>query len=203
MSTDPNAESQAMPSPEVAAEAVAAEAVATEPATDTTTAATAAPPVVAPAVAAPALPVRRPRTVALAVGRRLLRLAVAVAMLALGAGLGWQAFLNARPVPVVVADPAVVGVPTPEIVAELANAIEADDSDAIRAALTPQIFSSYAADLQGFGIVRVDSGDTLGTYADGPRTATELGLHGRDATRAAFSINLVVLTEAGQIVRLR
>ena len=226
MSTDPNAESQALPNPEVAAEALAgagpdpaagttpaaeppaSEAVAAQAAvaTDAVTAeppADAAAPASEPAVAAPALPARRTRTMALALGRRFVRLAFVVALLALGAGMGWQVYQNARPVPVVIGDPAVVGVPTPEIVAELANAIAADDSDAIRAALSPEIFSSYAADLQGFGIARVESVDTLGTYAAGPRTATELVLHGRDAQRTAFSINLVVLTENGLIVRLR
>jgi hypothetical protein len=88
-------------------------------------------------------------------------------------------------------------------VAELANAIAADDSDAIRAALLPEIFSSYTADLQSFGLTRVEGVETLGTYIDGPRTATVLVIHGRDVERNPFSINLVVLTQDGKIVRLR
>jgi hypothetical protein len=180
----------------------------------TTTAAATLPPPDAPATdratameaataAAPALPVRRPRTVFLAFGRRVLRFAVAAALLVAGVYAGWQVHVSSQPVTVIQGDPAVVGVPTPPVVVELANAIGADDADAIRAALAPEIFSSYTADLQNFSITQVLAVDILGTFADGPRTATGLVIHGRDPQRNAFSVNLVVLTEGGAIVRLR
>lgn len=159
-------------------------------------------PVAATSVA-PAVPARRARAILLVTGRRLLRFAFAAVLLAAGAYAGWQFYMSNQPVAVIQGDPAVVGVATPAVVAELATAIANDDSDAIRAAMAPEIFSSYTADLQSFGITQVVGVDTLGTYADGTRTATELVLHGRDATRNAFSMNLVVLTEGGVIVRLR
>lgn len=156
-----------------------------------------------PAADAPAKPVRRIRTRALVVGRRLLRLVLTLSLLGAGVYIGWRTFVDNRPVTEVVGDPAVVGNPTPAIVAELVAAIAADDADAIRAALSPEIFSSYTADLQNFGIARVEGVEALGTYVDGPRTATVLVIHGRDADRNAFNVNLVVITENGQIVRLR
>lgn len=159
--------------------------------------------VATPAAAAPAKPVRRFRTTALVVGRRLLRVALTLSLFGAGVYLGWRTFVDNLPVAEVVGDPAVVGNPTPAIVAELAAAIAADDADAIRAALLPEIFSNYTADLQNFGIVKVEGVDTLGTYVDDARTATVLVIHGRDADKNAFNVNLVVITDNGQIVRLR
>jgi hypothetical protein len=159
--------------------------------------------VATPAPDAPAKPVRRFRARALVVGRRLLRLVLTLSLFGAGVYLGWRSFVDNRPVTEVVGDPAVIGNPTPAIVAELAAAIAADDADAIRAALAPEIFSNYTADLQNFGIATVEGVDTLGTYVDDNRTATVLVIHGRDADRNAFNVNLVVITQDGQIVRLR
>jgi hypothetical protein len=43
----------------------------------------------------------------------------------------------------------------------------------------------------------------MGTYADGPRTASMLVIHARRVENTAFTFFLVVMTENGQIVRLR
>jgi hypothetical protein len=91
----------------------------------------------------------------------------------------------------------------PPAVAELAAAIGSDDANGIRVALNSEMFSRYAADMERFGIVSVDGVATLGTYADGPRSATALAILGRTADGSPFTINLVVIAQDGQIVRLR
>jgi hypothetical protein len=150
-----------------------------------------------------AAPVRRRRTVALVVLRRLAGFALAVAFLVGGVLLGYQAFLSAQPPPAVVGDPATQGVPTPGAVAELAQAIGRNDADAVRAALTPQVFDLYAGEVQRWSIGTVTEVETLATYQDGPRAATALVLHGRTADRDPVAIHLIVLTQDGQIVSLR
>lgn len=195
----PAATDAGAPTDPTASDAAAA-AVAT-PAADATPAEHAA--ATAPAAAIPAAPVVKQSSRALVLGKRLLRFAFTLALFAAGVVIGAQMFVQSQPVTEVGGDPAVVGNPTPAAVAELVNAIAADDSDAIRAALAPEIFSNYTADLQNFGISKVEGVDTLGTYVDGPRTATVLVIHGRDVERNPFAINLVVLTQDGQIVRLR
>jgi hypothetical protein len=153
--------------------------------------------------AAPVVPARRARTLALTILGRVLRFAVAVGLLAVGVVLGWQVYLTNLPPPAIAGDPAVAGVPAPAGVAELANAIAADDADAIRSALHQDMFARYTSEMERFGIATVDSVDTQATYADGPRTATALILHGSTVDRNPFTINLVVVTQDGQIVRLR
>jgi hypothetical protein len=201
MSPDATVAADAVPAAD--AGLAAGDAPATTPDASVAEGAAAAATVTTPTVATPAKPVRRFRTTALVVGRRLLRLALTLSLFGAGVYLGWRSFVDNLPVTEVVGDPAVVGNPTPPIVAELAAAIAADDADAIRAALLPEIFSNYTADLQNFGIVKVEGVDTLGTYVDDSRTATVLVIHGRDAEKNAFNVNLVVITDNGQIVRLR
>ena len=183
-------------------------ATATATATDAATAtATTTDPTTTEAVsAAPAVatkPVRTAGAVALVVGKRLLRFAFTLALLGLGVYAGWQFYETNRPAPTVVGDPAVLGVATPPAVAELATAIGSDDANGIRVALSSEMFSSYTADMERFGIMKVEGVATLGTYMDGPRSATALAILGRTADGSPFTINLVVIAQDGQIVRLR
>ena len=134
---------------------------------------------------------------------RLLRFAFAIALLVAGGYAGYQAYLANRPAAEIPGDPAVLGVPTPPAVAELAAAIGADDANGIRVALSADMFSSYAADLERFGITRVQSVETLGTFDDGDRSATALVILGETSDGSPFTINLVVIAQGGQIVRLR
>ena len=193
--------------PPTAPDAAATTEPATAAATEADAAATTDQPAATPAepvTATPTVvPVRTAGSVALVIGRRLLRFAFTLALLGLGVYAGWQFFETNRPVPTVVGDPAVLGVPTPPAVAELAAAIGADDANGIRVALSSEIFSSYTSDMERFGIVRVDGVATLGTYADGPRSATALAILGRTVDGSPFTINLVVIAQDGQIVRLR
>jgi hypothetical protein len=193
--TDPAATEAAASSAETAP---TSEAIAAAPATDAPAApATPAP----PAAAAPAVPTRRTRTIALAA--RTLRFAFALALFGAGVAIGWQAYRANLAPPPIVGDPAIASTRTPDVVAELANAIAADDADAIRSALAQDMFSRYTSEMERFGISTVSSVDTLGTYADGPRTATALILHGSTTDNSPFNINLVVVTQNGSIVRLR
>lgn len=136
-------------------------------------------------------------------GRRLLRFVFAGALLAGGIYLGYQTFLQNRPAPAIVGDPAVFDSTTPAVVEDLAAAIGADDANAIRVALTAEMFSSYTSDMERFGISRIGSVETLGTYTDGARTATALVILGQTVDGNPFTINLVVIAQDGQIVRLR
>jgi hypothetical protein len=155
----------------------------------------------APSIAVPAA--NRSRLSGVVILRRLLNTAVTVALLVAGIYAGWQYYTSNQPTAAPPGDPAVVGVPTPPIVSELANAIGADDANAIRVTLNAEMFSRYTADMERFGIQSIDGVTTLGTFSDGPRTATALVILGRSVDRNPFTINLVVIAQDGQIVRLR
>jgi hypothetical protein len=175
----------------------------TAAATDVPAAATAATVAATPAASIAVPAPDRARLSVLVLGRRLLAFAFTVALLVAGIYAGWQYYTTSQPAPVAPGDPAVVGVPTPPIVSELASAIDADDANAIRVTLNAEMFSRYTADMERFGIQTIDGVTTLGTFADGPRTATALVILGRSADRNPFTINLVVIAQDGQIVRLR
>jgi len=149
-----------------------------------------------------AAPTRR-RLGSAAVLGRVLRFAFAIALLTAGASAGYQVYLANRPAPEIPGDPAVVGIPTPPAVAELAAAIGSDDANAIRVSLSAEMFSSYAADMERFGITRVQSVETLGTFDDGNRSATALVILGQTVDGSPFTMNLVVIAQGGKIVRLR
>ena len=158
----------------------------------------------AAAIAAPiaAAPSRKGIGSAVLAGR-LMRFAFAVVLLGAGAYAGYQVYLGNRPAAAIPGDPAVIGIPTPPAVAELAAAIGSDDANAIRVSLSADMFSSYAADMERFGITRVQSVETLGTFDDGDRSATALVILGQTTDGSPFTINLVVIAQGGQIVRLR
>lgn len=151
----------------------------------------------------PSVPVRRRSTVALVVVRRVLGFALSVALLVGGVLLGYQAFLGNQPPAATAGDPATDGVPTPPVVVELVNAIAGNDADAIRAALGPEQFARYTAEMERWSFATVTSAESLATYQDGPRTATALVIQGRSADRNPLAINLIVLTEGGQIASFR
>jgi hypothetical protein len=116
---------------------------------------------------------------------------------------GFRFFTDSQPAPPIVANPGVGGAAAPAIVVELVNAMTANDTDRIRTVMTQQVFNTYAGELQRFSIATIESVETLGTYAEGFRTATMLVLHGRRVNDNPFILPLVVITENGQIVRLR
>ena len=220
MSGQPRPDTGAPPNAEpVHAEPVHAEPVHAEPAaTSSSDAATipadagAIPPgetTAAPASAAApatagtmATPVRRPRRLAIVAGlTRLARLTVAVALLVAGVAIGYQTFLNAQPAQAgPVADPATAGnLPAP-VVRELLAAIGRNDADAIRSAVPAVPYKALTAEMSRWEIHEVTKVETLATYEDGPRTATAFVMIGRDSAKNPVAINLIVETEAGNIV---
>ena len=138
-----------------------------------------------------------------AIGLRLVRAAFVLALLIGGASLGYRVYLANQPVEAVTGDPGIVGVPTPAVVQELVGAIEGNDGDRIRSALQTEMFNRYTAEMERFGIATIESVTTLGTYADGDQTATEIVILAQTTDQIPFAINLVVMTQNGQIVRLR
>jgi hypothetical protein len=199
MSTEPNEipAQDAAPAPETA---IAEASVTVDGAAAAVIAAPAAE--AASPTAAPAAPGRTMKRLNVA-AHRTMRFALGVALLALGFAVGWDVYIINRPAPAVIGDPTVVGQPAPAIVEEFANAVASGDSDAIRSALPQEMFARYTSEMQRFGIASISDVETLGTYTDGPRTATALMLFGTTIDRNPFAINLVVVTQNGLIVRLR
>lgn len=147
-------------------------------------------------------PVRRPRRLAVMAGlTRLLRFAAMLALLTVGAAIGHQSFLTSQPAPTgPVADPATAGnLPAP-VVREFIAAVGRNDADAIRSAVPASPYKSLTAEMARWEIHEVTKVETLATYEDGKRTATAFVMIGRDSSKNPVAINLVVETEAGNIV---
>lgn len=143
------------------------------------------------------------RLKAVAVARRVLSFALMTGLVVLGIAIGYTAFVVDRPLPPVVGDAATRDVPTPPSIQELVVAIKLNDADAIRAALDDEPYKQYTAELQNWNYQEVTSVETLSTFADGPRTATQLVLVGTSTDKLPVTINLTVLTLDGTIVVLR
>jgi hypothetical protein len=144
---------------------------------------------------------RRRRLVVIAAINRVLRFALMVALFAVGITIGYQAFLRSEPAPTgPTADPATAGnVPAP-VVREFIAAVGRNDADAIRSAVPANPYKALTAEMSRWEIQQVTSVETLATYEDGQRTATAFVMIGRDRTQNPVAINLIVETEAGNIV---
>ena len=177
----------------VAAPAVASEDAATmEPAAAPTTA------VDAP----PAIGGTRRRRLALVAGlTRVLRFAMMLALLAVGIALGYQSFTTSRP-PVTgpVVDPATAGNQPAPVVREFIAAVGRNDADAIRSAVPATPYKALTSEMSRWEVNIVTSVETLATYEDGQRTATAFVIVGRDSGKNPVAINLIVETQAGNIV---
>lgn len=187
----PEAGGTALPVPDPAAATAAVAAPTPEP-----TAATTA------ADAGLAVPTRRPRRLAVLAGlTRVLRFAMMLALLTVGTAIGYQSFLTSQPAPTgPVADPATAGnLPAP-VVREFLAAMGRNDADAIRSTLPPEPYKSLTAEMTRWEIHEVTKVDTLATYEDGQWTATAFVMIGRDSSQNPVAINLIVETQAGNIV---
>lgn len=184
--------------PSTATEVLAADATAAGEAVGSVDSA----PTAAPEATA-AAPAGQSRLRLLAMTRRLGGFAFTLALLVAGGWAGGEAFRNSQPVAAPPANPAVAGVPAPAVVQELAAAIKSNDTDRVRTSMAKEIFDSYAAELQKYSLSTVDSVEIVGTFVDGPRTATMLVLTARRTDTSPFALFLVVQTQDEQIVRLR
>jgi hypothetical protein len=153
-----------------------------------------------------AAPTRASRRLALVAGLgHLARFAITVALLAAGVALGVATFQSRQVVatPAVPGGPDTAGIPAPAIVQELANALAANDSDRIRAAVPGSPYGLLTNEMGDWSFSAVTGVVTLGTYQDESRTATELIIRGRTADGSAVLTNLIVHAEDGLIVNFR
>ena len=91
----------------------------------------------------------------------------------------------------------------PTVVREFVSALGSNNLDAIRATIGGDPYRLLAGELGNWGYTEVTGVDTLGTVVDGPRTATEIVIHGRDADGVPIVVNLIVHQADGQIVSFR
>jgi len=186
----------AIPAPETGGDAVpstaSGEAAIAEAAAATATVSD-APPAIAPS---------RRRSLAIVAGlTRLLRFALVLAGFAFGVALGYQAFLRSEPPPTApIAGATTAGnLPAP-VVREFIAAIARNDADAIRSTVAADPYKSLTAEMSRWEINTVTSVKTLATFEDGQRTATAFVMIGRDGSQNPVAINLIVETQAGNIV---
>ncbi len=83
---------------------------------------------------------------------------------------------------------------------EFIAAVGRNDADAIRSAVPATPYKALTSEMSRWEINTVTSVETLATYEDGQRTATAFVIVGRDSSRSPVAINLIVETEAGNIV---
>ena len=152
--------------------------------------------------AATAIAPSRRRSLAIVAGlTRVLRFALVLAGFAFGVALGYQAFLRSEPPPTApIAGVATAGnLPAP-VVREFIAAVARNDADAIRSTVAAEPYKALTAEMSRWKINQVTSVKTLATYEDGQRTATAFVMVGRDISQNPVAINLVVETQAGNIV---
>lgn len=155
------------------------------------------------AAAVPAVPTVRRRTKVVAGLRWAVARMVAIAVFVAGAALGYNAFLADQPAPVSVVDPATDGVEAPAVVREFITALTSNDEAALRSAVPGGPYSQLVAEMQRWQFQEVTGVETLSTFADGPRLATEIIMSGRTQDGTATSINLIVHVADGQIAMFR
>jgi hypothetical protein len=183
-------ESGAMPEVPATADAT----VAPSPDRAGSTAATAATPIAA----------KTPRHLGLVTGLlRMLGLAFTMALFVAGIALGYSAFQSRQappegmPAPVVLADAA------PPAVTEFIAALGSNDPTVLRAAVVGDSYRLLVGELQKRGVEEVLEVEPLGTQVFGPRAATEIIVHGKQAAGGPILMNLVVHTQNGVITNFR
>jgi hypothetical protein len=196
------AQAGVIPAPETETETGAdAQAVAT----GATAQATAPAALAAPIDAAPAIGRARRRGLAIVAAlTRILRFALAFAILGVGIAFGYQSFLSSQPLPTgPVSDPVTAGNQPAPVVREFIAAVASNDADLIRSAVPADPYKSFTSEMARWEFQEVTSVETLATHEDGPRTATAFVMIGRDNAGNPVAINLVVQTEGGNIVAFR
>lgn len=140
------------------------------------------------------------------VGRFFVRMAafgLTLALLASGVALGAAAFQRTQPPPVTVGDASTGGVAAPSVVKELTDALQTNNADSIRSAVSTGPYEKLAAELQQWDIKGVTSVETLATMQDGTRSATEIVIRAKTSAGNPLIINLVVHVDANKIVNFR
>ena len=148
----------------------------------------------------------RRRRIGLAVDiARVARFVVAIALLAGGAALGASSFQarQAREPIAVSGDPATAGIATPAVVQEFRDALASNDTDRVRAAVPGEPYEQLTREMGTWSFSHVTVVETLATYQDEGRTATELVIRGRNVEGNPVLINLIVHAESGVITMFR
>ncbi len=181
--------------------AMPTDALAPEAAHATDALARAAEPVPAAVTDAPSKPRRR---LALAAGvLRMLTLLLTFSLFAVGVVLGVTMFQRMQPAPAAVAVAPIVNAPAPAVVQEFVTALGSNDPDALRSAVPAEPYAQLVGEMQRWKFQQVSKVETLSTFVDGDRSATELVLLGRDTAGVPVLINLVVQTQSGRITVFR
>ena len=128
---------------------------------------------------------------------------VAIALFVVGAALGYNAFVANQPESVSFVDPATDGIEAPAVVREFITALTSNDEAALRSAVPAGPYSQLVTEMQRWQFQEVTGVETLSTFADGPRVATEIVMSGRTPDGTPTSINLVVHVADGQIAMFR
>ncbi len=135
--------------------------------------------------------------------RWLVARAFAIALFLGGVAIGYGAYVAVQPPPIVALDPAVDGTVAPAVVTEFSAALASNDAAALRSAVPADPYQLLIAEMSRWDFQSVQSVETLSTYVDGPRTATELVMTGLSTEGLPVSVNLVVHVDAGQIASFR
>jgi hypothetical protein len=182
------------PNAEPVAEAVAEPLVPEAPTTPAT-----------PGAAAPAHALARPsrRLKALAVLRWLVARSIAIVLFVTGVALGYSAYLATQAPPTPIVDAATAGVAAPAVVKEFIDALGSNDPGALRSAVPDAPYQLLTTEMSRWDFQRVTGVETLSTFVDGPRSATELILSGVSTSGSPIRVNLIVQVEDGQIESFR
>jgi hypothetical protein len=128
---------------------------------------------------------------------------VAIVLFVGGVALGYSAFVANQPPPIVAIDPAVNGTEAPAVVKEFIVALSSNDAAALRSAVPPDPYQLLIAEMSRWDFQSIQAVETLSTYVDGPRTATELIMSGLATNGTPVSVNLVVHVDGGKIASFR
>ena len=153
----------------------------------------AAPPTTTPAPAttpATTSPYKSRRLHLLAGIRWLAARAFAIALFVGGVAIGYSLYVAVQPPPIVALDPAVDGAVAPAVVQEFIAALASNDAAALRSAVPADPYQLLIAEMSRWDFQTVQSVETLSTYVDGPRTATELVMTGLSTEGIPVSVNL-------------
>ena len=128
---------------------------------------------------------------------------IGAVLLVAGVAIGNYIFLATRSVPTALSDPG-TNLQNPAPAAqEFIAALAVNDADSIRSSLDAQPHVDLSAEMEKYGIQRIDSVDVLGTTVDGKRSATEILMHYQREDGIPFAINLVILVNDGKIEGFR
>jgi hypothetical protein len=135
--------------------------------------------------------------------RTLATVVIGAVLLVAGVAIGNYVFLATRAEPTALSDPG-TNLQNPAPAAqEFIAALAVNDADSIRSSLDAGPHVDLSAEMEKYGIQRIDSVDVLGTTVDGKRSATEILMHYQREDGIPFAINLVILVNDGKIEGFR